>query len=500
MDSFAVLIIACHYILIGVLCVYGAHRVGLTFAARQWGREAPPIANDDGENDAFLPTVTVQAPVFNERCVIERLIDALAALDYPADRLQIQIIDDSTDDSVLLAAKRIAFHRARGVNIEHVRRRDRSGFKAGALDAATALAAGEFLAIFDADFTPPPDFLKKTMPHFADPQVGMVQTRWAHLNTESNTLTRVQAIMLDGHFSIEQAARSRLGAYFNFNGTAGVWRRQTIADAGGWRADTLTEDLDLSYRAQMKGWRFVYLRDIGCPSELPTDMGAFKTQQHRWAKGAIEVMKKMLAVIWKSPAPLRAKVEATFHLTANVSYLLMLTDALFFLVPSIHIRESAGWSFLGWLDIPLFLFATASHAWFFLYGQKLLYGRILGKLSALPALFATSVGLAVNNSCAVIEALMGRTTAFIRTPKTGAVSEGAPQRSRKAYKAFAALWADRFELAIGALYVVYFCWAALRGYYLVLPFLALFAGGFLYTGMMSLKGRLADRRLGDDIC
>lgn len=501
MSAFSIAILTIHYTLVGLLCVYGAHRVYHTFLARRWGNDVvddmPQLA--DGSNGAPPPLVTVQAPVFNERFVIERLIDSLAALDYPADRLQIQIIDDSTDESIDIAAERIAYHRARGVNIDHVLRDDRKGFKAGALDAAMASATGELIAIFDADFSPEPDFLKKTIPAFRDSKLGMLQTRWLHLNTDSNMLTRVQAIMLDAHFAIEQVARSHTGAYFNFNGTAGIWRRAAIEDAGGWRADTLTEDLDLSYRAQMKGWRFKYARNIGCPSELPTNMGAFKTQQHRWAKGAIEVMKKTLLDIWKSPASPHAKIEATFHLTGNISYMLMFIDTLFFLIPSVHIRETAGWSFLSWLDIPLFFLASLSHAWFFLYSQKLLYGQLANKLSVLPLLLATSIGLGVNNGRAVIEALVGHVTGFIRTPKTGELSTPAQPMSAANkqkpssinYKAVSALWADRLEIGLAAIYIGYLAWAISKGYFIVVPFLALFAIGFMFTGLHSLTGRLA---------
>ena len=493
MSTFSIAILVTHYLLVGLLCVYGAHRVYHVFLARRWqlAQDDLTIRSSASELGADAPLVTIQAPVFNERFVVERLIDSLVALDYPADKLQIQIIDDSTDDSIDIAAARIAYHRDRGVNINHVLRENREGFKAGALDAAMASVTGEFIAIFDADFSPKPDFLKKTIPAFSDPQLGMVQTRWLHLNIDSNMLTRVQAIMLDAHFAIEQVARAHTGAFFNFNGTAGVWRRVTIEDSGGWLADTLTEDLDLSYRAQMKGWHFKYARNIGCPSELPTNMSAFKTQQHRWAKGAIEVMKKTLADIWKSPVSPHAKIEATFHLTGNIAYMLMFFDTLFFLIPSVHIRETAGWSFLTWFDIPLFFFASLSHAWFFLYSQKLLYGRVANKLPVLPLLLATSIGLSVNNGRAVIEALIGHVTDFIRTPKTGALTSAAQPSfkslsSRVNYKAASALWADRLELCLAAIYASYLAWAISKGYFIVVPFLALFAIGFLFTGTHNL--------------
>ncbi|MBX9902401.1 MAG: glycosyltransferase, partial [Burkholderiaceae bacterium] len=305
-----------HYSLLLLLCIYGAHRLQLTWVA--WRSRAPQAAKQLDD----LPIITVQLPVFNERFVVERLIDAVAALDYPRERLQIQVLDDSTDDTTNLAAARVAHHRAAGIWIEHLHRTDRTGFKAGALGAGLLHAKGEFIAIFDADFVPAPEALKEAIHAFSAPDVGMVQLRWLHLNRHYNTLTEVQAVMLDAHFAIDQVARARTGLYFNFNGTAGLWRKQAIHDAGGWQWDTITEDLDLSYRAQMKGWRFVYLHNIGCPSELPVEMTAFKSQQHRWAQGAIQVMRKTLPRLWRAPLAWRIKLEATLHLSSNLAYLL----------------------------------------------------------------------------------------------------------------------------------------------------------------------------------
>lgn len=491
MSILSMFILIVHYLLIGILCIYGAHRIYHTLLAERHSKLEGPQAIKGS-----LPKVTVQAPVFNERLVVERLVDALAALDYPADKLQIQLLDDSTDDTVEIAAARIAYHRERGVDIVHIHREDRQGFKAGALEEALSSATGEFIAIFDADFLPPVDFLKNAVPYFSRPEIGMVQTRWQHLNRDHNLLTRVQSIMLDAHFGIEQIARSRTGAFFNFNGTAGIWRKEAIRDAGGWRADTLTEDLDLSYRAQLKNWKFVYLPDIGCPSELPVDMAAFKTQQHRWAKGAIEVMKRVLRTVWKSPATLHAKVEATLHLTGNFSYMLMFVDSLFFLLPAVHIREQAEWHFLAWVDIPLFFFASMSHAWFFLYSQKILYGNFLKGITILPALLATSIGLGVNNGRAVIEALVGHVTGFVRTPKTGDVAAGTgnspsvdvPSKGSR-YKTVGVIWAEWLEVALAVTYLGYMIWAISRSYWVVVPFLAVFAVGFFFTGSQSLLSR-----------
>lgn len=494
MSIFSILILVVHYTLLGLLCVYGVHRMYHTFVAQRAARKtSAPVRASIPDED--LPLVTVQAPIFNERFVVERLIDSLVAIDYPKDKLQIQVLDDSTDDTVLLAAKRVADYRAQGFNIEHIHREDRQGFKAGALEEALASTTGEYVAIFDADFLPPVDFLRKTIPHFTSPDIGMVQTRWAHLNREHNLLTRVQSIMLDAHFGIEQIARAKMGAFFNFNGTAGIWRKETIIDAGGWKADTLTEDLDLSYRAQIKNWKFSYVQGVGCPSELPVNMAAFKTQQHRWAKGAIQVMKRLLARVWKSKLPFHTKLEATFHLTGNVSYMLMFIDSLFFLLPAVHIREQAEIGLLAWFDIPLFFLATLSHAFFFIFSQKILYKKISNRLQVLPALLAVSIGLGVNNGRAVIEAFAGHVSGFVRTPKTGDVSNKlAPtiepvKKTKIQYSAVSALWADRLEIILGTAYMIYLVWAGLNGYWIVMPFLALFSLGFFFTGLHSLAER-----------
>lgn len=480
-----------HYSLLFLLCIYGAHRLQLTWVAwrSRSTQAAKPLDN--------LPVITVQLPVFNERFVVERLIDAVAALDYPRERLQIQVLDDSTDDTTVLAAARVAHHRAAGIWIEHLHRTDRTGFKAGALGAGLVHAKGEFIAIFDADFVPVPEALKEAIHAFSAPDVGMVQLRWLHLNRHYNTLTEVQAVMLDAHFAIDQVARARTGLYFNFNGTAGLWRKQAIHDAGGWQWDTITEDLDLSYRAQMKGWRFVYLHNIGCPSELPVEMTAFKSQQHRWAQGAIQVMRKTLPRLWRAPLALRIKLEATLHLSSNLAYLLMLIDSAFFLLPSVYVRQHMSTFFGSTFDIslpvllldgPLLLLSTGSHLIFFMAGQKPTW-RSLGKqLLLVPALLATAVGLSLNNGRAVWKGLRGAVSPFVRTPKLGdhAIhNQGLKARPRS--------YAQRkrgdevFELSLAALYGFYTLLAVALGWWGLAPFLMLFMGGFLYAGTQTLR-------------
>lgn len=487
----AILVLVIHYSLVSILCLYGAHRVYHSLKAKRLMRRIKHMPVPHGLSSMNYPYVTVQAPMYNEKFVAARIIDAVAAFDYPKDRLQIQIIDDSTDESIEIVAQRVAYYKSLGLDIDHVRRKNRAGYKAGALADAMDSVKGEFIAIFDADFIPNPDFLLKTLPYFTHENVGLVQTRWAYLNSRKNMLTRIQSVMLDAHFGIEQVTRYGLKAFFNFNGTAGIWRKKTIIDAGGWRADTLTEDTDLSYRAQIKGWEFIYRPEIECPSEIPEDMSAFKIQQHRWAKGAIEVMKKLLPTIWAADIPKKVKVEATFHLTGNLSYLLMFIDSLFFLLPTVHIRENMAPNPLVWLDLPIFAFASLSHAWFFLSSQNRLYGKMMNKIMIMPALLATSIGLGVNNGRAVIEALIGHKTGFARTPKTGT---GETEFSvMKSYKANSQNWANYLEIALGALYFSFLIWALLKAYWVVVPFLLLFTIGFFYIGLLSLRERLQNK-------
>src|SRR6266508_3586776 len=341
--------LAVYYVVLTLLAMYGTHRAMMVWLYFRHRRNVPRPAGDLH----VLPRVTMQLPIYNEVYVVERWIEAVAAIDYPRELLEIQVLDDSTDETREVAQRVVARYRALGYRMAHLTRADRKGFKAGALQAGLEAARGEFLMIFDADFVPTPEILRASLPYFSDPSVAMVQARWEHLNRDYSLLTRIQSIFLDGHFVIEHTARHRSGRFFNFNGTAGIWRRTCLEDAGGWQSDTLTEDLDASYRAQLAGWRFVYLQDVVAPAELPVDMNAFKSQQHRWAKGSIQTGKKLLPVILRSAYPWRVKLEAVFHLTGNVSYLLVLLLALL-IVPAIVIRERIGWQKLAVVDFPLF--------------------------------------------------------------------------------------------------------------------------------------------------
>ena len=306
---------------------------------------------------------------------------------------------------------------ARGFPVTYHHRTNREGFKAGALAEGLKTAKGEFIAIFDADFVPPEDFLMRTIHHLTDPKIGMVQTRWTHINRNYSFLTEVEAILLDGHFVLEHSGRARSNVFFNFNGTAGVWRRSAIEEAGGWQHDTLTEDTDLSYRAQLKGWKFIYLQDVECPAELPVEMTAFKTQQARWAKGLIQTAKKILPSVMKSDQPFRVKLEAWYHLTANLSYPLMVVLSVL-LLPAMIIRFYQGWFQMLYIDLPLFMASTFSISSFYLVSQRELFPRTWPRaLLYLPFLMALGIGLTITNTRAVLEALVGQKSAFARTPK-----------------------------------------------------------------------------------
>ena len=477
--------LSCYVLVFAGLSAFGAHRIKILwhYWRHRHAEHQPPRAFD------ALPRVTVQLPVFNEALMIERLLRAVTALDYPRDRLQIQVLDDSTDETTEVAQRLCDDLRAAGHDIEYRHRQDRSGFKAGALDAAMPSATGEFICIFDADFLPQPDYLQKLIHHFTDPRTGMVQARWGHLNRDFSLLTRLQALFLDGHLVLEQSARSRHGYYLNFNGTAGIWRRETIEQAGGWQHDTLTEDLDLSYRAQLKGWRFVYLKDVVVPAELPPDMDSFKSQQHRWTKGSIQVCKKLLLDLWRSDAPLGHKIEGTAHLTSNFAYLLTLC-VLVLMYPATF-TLGGSWQKAVFVDLPVFLFATLSVITFYLTAQGA--QNRLGWLRAipyLPALLALGIGMSINNGRAVIEALLNQQSDFVRTPKFGVENRdqtAAVRRPRYSAGKSVSMW---IEVALALYFAALIGLAASRGQWMSLPFLSLFFGGFAYVAWGSLSRRL----------
>ena len=468
----------CYLSVLFGLSAYGIHRYFIIYLFLKYRNRGPVPA---GQFDQ-LPKVTMQLPIFNEVYVVERLLRAVSEIDYPRDRLQIQVLDDSTDDTREITASCAEELRRRGFNVALIHRVDRTGFKAGALAVGLEAAEGEFVCILDADFVPQPDLLKRTVHFFTDPKIGMIQTRWGHLNRGYSLLTRVQAMFLDGHLLLEQTARSRSGRFFNFNGTAGLWRRTCIEEAGGWQHDTLTEDLDLSYRAQLAGWRFVFLPDVVTPAELPVDMNGFKSQQHRWTKGSIQTCKKLLPRIWHSRLPLPIKIEATGHLTSNFAYLLLACLCVL-LHPSTGGPQ--GWLRTLLIDIPIFLTASVSVAVFYICAQRELHPRgWLKEMLLLPCLLALGVGLSLNNARAVVEAMFNHRSDFKRTPKYGIERKSQPWRSCKYMPLRSALPIAEMLFAI---YFTYFVWfAVVHRQFLSVPFLLMFQGGFLYVSLCSM--------------
>jgi cellulose synthase/poly-beta-1,6-N-acetylglucosamine synthase-like glycosyltransferase len=474
------LILVVYFFVLSILAIYGWHRYYLVYVYMKNKARAPaPLPPP-----AVLPPVTVQLPIFNEMYVADRLIDAVCEMEYPRELFQIQVLDDSTDETTEIAELAVRRHAARGFNISYIHRIDRRGYKAGALEAGLKEATGQYIAIFDADFVPPTDFLLRTLPYFGtDPKIGMVQARWGHINQDYSLLTKIQSILLDAHFVLEHGGRNRSGAFFNFNGTAGIWRREAIETAGGWQHDTLTEDLDLSYRAQLAGWRFVFLPDVVSPAEVPVEMNSFKSQQHRWAKGSIQTCLKLLPRILRSKQPLKVKAEAFFHLSANFNYLLMSVLSLL-MFPAMWVRYSTGWTEMLLIDVPMFFAATASVGNFYVVSQRELYTDWRQRLKYLPFLMSIGIGLCINNTRAVLEAIFGKQSEFERTPKYGIERDSDEWIGKKYHQSVGVQ--PIIEVALG----LYFTWtvfyALANQIYGTLPFLMLFQIGFLYTGLLSI--------------
>ena len=486
MTPLETLVLASYFFILIVLAVYGWHRYYLVYVYMK-NKDKVPVPAGRFED---LPVVTVQLPIYNEMYVVDRLVEAVCRIDYPRDRFEVQVLDDSTDETTSVAELAVRRAALQGVDIKYFHRSDRIGYKAGALEAGMKVARGEFITIFDADFIPGPDFLLRTIHHFTDPKVAMVQARWGHINQDYSLLTKIQSILLDGHFVLEHGGRNRAGHFFNFNGTAGVWRRAAIEDAGGWQHDTLTEDLDLSYRAQLRGWKFHFLPDLVAPAEVPVEMNAFKSQQHRWAKGSIQTCIKLLPSIIASKQPLAVKAEAFFHLTANFNYVLMVLLSIL-MFPSMVIRYNMGWSEMLLIDVPLFFAATMSVANFYMVCQREVYKeRWISRLKYLPFLMSIGIGLAVNNTRAVIEAVSGTQTEFARTPKYR-IEHDSDEWIGKKYRQ-AGLVQPMIELALGLYFTFTVFYALSNRIYGTLPFLVLFQIGFLYTGLLSIVQQFAD--------
>ena len=473
-----------YFLSLSILFIFGLHGFIMLYYHKKYKAvQHKPIPDFECKD-----VVTIQLPLYNELYVVERLIDAVCAIDYPKDKLEIQVLDDSTDETVEVAAKIVEEKKKLGFDISYIHRENRKGYKAGALKEGLAIAKGMYIAIFDADFIPRKKFLKKTLSFFSDNNVGMVQTRWEHLNSNYSILTRAQALALDGHFVIEQTVRNKAGFFINFNGTGGVWKKECIEDAGNWHSDTLTEDLDLSYRAQLNGWKFIFLKDFTSPAELPSEINALKAQQFRWTKGAIETAKKILPLVWKSKIPLRVKLQSTFHLSNNLVFPFILLAAILN-VPLIFVKNSGSHEVYFAL-MSVFVLAFISTFLFYLYSQKDVRSDWRKKIVMFPLFMAGSMGLAVNNSRAVFEGLMNRKSEFIRTPKFKVVDEKDTWTGKKYLNSKIG-----FSVIIESIMAVYCLIGIVSSIYFLelaaLPFQLLFFTGFSFVAITSIKHALS---------
>lgn len=473
------IVLISYFIALLILFVFGCHGFIMIYYYNKYKH-----VEHQTKSDSEKPLVTIQLPLYNELYVVERLIEKVCELDYPKDKIEIQVLDDSTDETVNITARMVDKKKAEGFDIQHIRRENRKGFKAGALKEGMKIAKGEFIAIFDADFIPHKEFLSKTLSYFYDDKIGMVQTRWEHLNGDYSILTKAQALALDGHFVIEQTVRNKAGFFINFNGTGGVWRKSCIEDAGNWHDDTLTEDLDLSYRAQLKGWRFVFMKDFTSPAELPSEINALKSQQFRWTKGAVETAKKILPLVWKAKIPLRIKLQSTFHLTNNLVFPFILLAAILN-VPLVFIKNSGSHE-LYFAILSLFVLAFVSSFLFYLYSQKDIRADWRKKIVLFPLFMAGSMGFAVNNSRAVMEGLLSRKSEFVRTPKFKVETNkdswiGKKYTEKKIGMSVVVELVMAIYCLVGIASSIYFLEIA------ALPFQILFFTGFAFVSLTSIK-------------
>ncbi|MBS1657128.1 MAG: glycosyltransferase [Bacteroidetes bacterium] len=486
-----IITMVCYAIALAFIFLFSIVQLNLVFAyLREKRKKASAAAAGFTQPDELLPVVTVQLPVYNEMYVAERLLKAVAALDYPAGKLEIQVLDDSTDETVTILERQVAALRKKGINILHIRRGNRQGFKAGALEYGLEIAAGQFIAIFDADFLPAPDFLRRTIPAFSDPALGVVQTKWEHLNEKFSLLTKLQAFGLNAHFSIEQKGRNSSGYFINFNGTAGVWRKSCIMDSGGWQSDTLTEDLDLSYRAQLRGWKFLFMEEVGTPAELPVTMSALKNQQYRWNKGAAECARKNLADVLKQKGiGTGKKLNATFHLLNSTVFIaIMITSILS--IPVLFIKHQfpalntvflfASFFLVGFLMLAGFYYTA------FIQTQKKFPANLFRFVWLFPLFLSVSMGLALHNAIAVLEGFAGRKTSFIRTPKFNITSPQDTWRGNK-YHVKGLSWITVMEATLAAYFTCGILLAIRLDDYGLLPFHVMLAVGYAIVFIYSIN-------------
>ena len=474
------IILLMYFLSLSVLFAFGIHGLFILYYYRKTFAKNHPYEKMPEQ----VPMVTIQLPLFNESEVVERLISSVCKIEYPKDRMEIQVLDDSTDSSVIITKQVVDHYFNEGFNIKYIHRDNRQGFKAGALKHGLETAEGEYVAIFDADFVPNTDFLMKTIPHFNNSEIGMVQTRWEHLNEEYSFLTKAQALALDGHFVLEQQVRNKAGFFINFNGTAGVWRKSCIYDAGNWEADTLTEDLDLSYRAQLKGWKFRFLNDVTSPAELPADINALKTQQFRWTKGAMETGIKMLPKVFKSNLPSKLKFESFIHLSSNIVFPMIVLVAILN-VPIVVLKNTVSGLDAYYSLMSIFVLASISTFLFYTYAQKAIHLDWRRRLLLFPIFLAGSMGFAINNTKAVFEALIGKKSEFSRTPKTGIIGKQKVEIKRASKPKFSMVLL--FEILLTVYFII---GIAISINYLeiaAIPFQLMFLIGFGTVGWMTFK-------------
>lgn len=476
-------LVVLYFAVLLLLCCYGVHRAHLVWLCLRYRRTLQRTSRTVVVAESELPSVTVQLPLYNEATVVARLLEAAARIDYPRDRLEIQVLDDSSDETRLIAEQHVERMRELGLDAVYVRRPSRHGYKAGALDYGLRRAKGELIAIFDADFVPQPNFLRDVVGHFQDPAIGMVQTRWGHMNREQSMLTRIQALMLDGHHMVENRARYASGCMFNFSGTGGVWRREAIEAAGGWQHDTLTEDLDLSYRAQLVGWRFVYREDVVTPAELPEDMSAFRAQQYRWAKGTVQTARKLLQRVLRAPLTPMQRVEALFHLTPHFAYPLMVLLSVL-LLPALLLMPATDLTTMLLVDLPLCIGATGSLATFYVMAERAQGRSGWNAVRKLPLLIALGAGLAPHLTKAVFEGLRSMAGEFVRTPKRGVV----------AGRYWQVAHLPRTEMGLALFSAGSVVASVQTGHWFALPFATLFMVGYGLVAFRVIAEQVGQRR------
>jgi len=472
------LILFLYTIVLIVLFFYSFHSFILLYLHLRYRKHKE--GNTNYKNLSEYPQVTIQLPVYNEKYVVRRLIESVTMLEYPKDKMEIQILDDSDDETSEIISKIVLYKSAQGFDIKHIRREKREGFKAGALQYGLERAKGEFIAIFDADFVPPHDFLLKLLPEFGDPYVGVVQARWGHLNQDESLLTKSQAISLDNHFINEQGLRSCAGFFINFNGTCGIWRKSAIIDGGGWSGDTLAEDLDLSYRIQLKGWRIKYREDVVVPGELPDDVDSFRIQQNRWAKGTFQVGMKLLKKVLKSDLKLMTKYEAIVHLTCHINFVAMfLMGLLSFPIIFFKVERVVSEGYYNF--ISLFTIGAFGYPLLFLISQKSIYSDYKRRIIYILGTIGYSMGLSISNTKALLEAVLNKNIIFVRTPKSGG--------TRHKYSSKGNSLIPLLEIAFGLYIFFTFLYAVANEQYAISPFLFIYGFGFLNLGFSSIKDR-----------